>query len=660
MKFRHFPTPLMLWSILLMVLLGSGPAEAVWWDQAWPYRRPIRVNWRDDRGSGVELAQAVIYTAGHHRKDGSDIRVATHDGRLVPFEVLQVGPGDRVGVAWRLHKGQRDYFIYFGHPQPPELPPDLEPFKPTGGLLMETRRWDRKGDQPRQLKETFERSEPVLGRTMIEQAFIGYNPNTTEQQTINRFTGRLFAPLDGEYTFAMAADDRGALYINGELIVEARGAPADTRFSGKVKLTRGQHDVVIYLADYGGEMRLSVGWRRPDQGKVDVIPRDAFGLLYPAEVGPLEHNQQQLVADFSMQYLGEIFFDNDYAHRVRLSAPETRGVTYEWDFGDGVRSRGASVEHVYLRGGIYPVRLTATSSRQTDIQTTRLYIARDYTRGNKPRTFEPRDISQLVAGYDVSRMTSPALVRAVQLHHRAEHYEPMLHAAMALAKLEKHSNPRQVMQTLERITQDAMLQGRIDPAIAVMAAVPPQSNLQPQAAQRLGEYLLWWRGDPAATVAALEPYQAAHESVRRIYAQALVLGGDADRGRKILEALPIDGDLQKRPAISGAMARTVEYFIRQEEWEAGETHWNEWQTKYPADFLDGYSVLLRAQLMAIRGFPREAAAVAAAFANAVPQSSYAPRLLHYASQLYKDRNPEQSRALLTLLRERYPEDPLAQ
>lgn len=645
---------------ILVLLLLAAPVQAVWWDQAWPYRRGAKVTWRADQGSGVELAQAVIYTAGHHRQDGGDIRVATLDGRLVPFQVLKVGPGDQVSVAWRLHKGQREYFIYFGHKEPPPLPENLDAFKPTGGLLVETRRWDGNHNNPKQLKQAFDGAKPVLGLSMIEHPFIGYNPSTDEQRTISRYTGRLFAPLDGEYTFAMAADDRGALYLNDKLVVEARGAVGDTRFNGKINLTRGQHDFVLYHADFGGEFRLSIGWQRPDQSSIEVIPRDAFGLLYPAEVGALEHSGQRLVADFTAEYLGETFFDNDFAHRVRFSAPETRGVSYEWNFGDGVRGRGASIEHVYLRGGVYPVRLVAKSNQQSDTQSTRLHIARDFTRGAKPRSFEPPEISELVAGYDVSRMGSAALVRAVTLHHRAGHYDSMFHAAEALAKIEKHGNPRMAMQTLEAITRDAFLKGRGDRVIQVLSAVTDKSNLQPQAAALLGEYLLWWQAEPAAAARVLERFQAAHESIRRAYGRALVLQGEVDKGRAILEALPIDGEPQRRPAISGAMARTVEYFISANEWEAGEAHWNEWQAKYPADFLDGYSILLRARLMAVRGFEQQAAIVAAAFANAVPQSSYAPQLLHYASRLCQERHPAQSRALMTLLRERYPEDPLAQ
>lgn len=645
---------------LVVLMLTGSEAMGAWWDAAWPYRRGVMVTWRDEEARGTELAQATIYTAGHHREDGSDIRVATHDGRLVPFEVLKVGPGDEVSVAWQLRKGYRQYFIYFGHENPPALPADLPPFKPTGGLLFETRRWDGQGDDPRALKRAFERSKPVLGKAMIEQPFIGYNPATLEQRTVSRFAGTLFVPLDGTYLFAMAADDRGALYIDGNLQVQARGAPGDTRFNQKVELKRGHHEIEIYHADYGGEFRLSLGWQRPDMAKVDVIPKDAFGLLYPAEVGPLEHAKGQLVASLEMQYLAETFFADDYAHHVRFTAPELAGVSYEWDFGDGVRGRGRQVEHLYLRGGVYPVRLTAQSRQQKDTQTTKVHITRDFTRGREPRAIALPDTSAIVAGYDVTKLSSRMLVRAVQLHQRAGHREPMLHAAEALAKMRRHADAEQVLTTLREATRDAMLNGRGDRAIEVLQQVPADASIQPKAAEMLAEYLLWWRGDPAAAARVLAGVQASSDSAKLAYGQALVLSGQVEQGRKILQALPVEGDPSKRPAISGAMARTVEYFIGEKEWEAGEEQWQQWQARYPTDFLEGYSVLLRTRLMALRGFQSEAAAVAGAFATAVPESSYAPRLLHYASELLKERDPQRSQALRALLRERYPEDPLAQ
>ena len=83
-----------------------------------------------------------------------------------------------------------------------------------------------------------------------------------------------------------------------------------------------------------------------------------------------------------------------------------------------------------------------------------------------------------------------------------------------------------------------------------------------------------------------------------------------------------------------------------------------WRT--PADFLEGYSLLLRVRLMELRKLDLAAAKVAEAFANAVPKSSYSPKLLDKASRLLKTSERIKSVALHELLKKRYPEDPLSQ
>ena len=88
--------------------------------------------------------------------------------------------------------------------------------------------------------------------------------------------------------------------------------------------------------------------------------------------------------------------------------------------------------------------------------------------------------------------------------------------------------------------------------------------------------------------------------------------------------------------------------------------WDAWQAKYPAGFLQGYSVLLRVKLIELRHRPLAAAKLAEAFATAVPQSSYAPQLLDTAAKLLANVDPAKSKSLHQLLKEKYPEDPLSQ
>src|SRR5262245_54908486 len=75
-------------------------SQAAWIDAAWPLRRPIDITWDAEHSNGDDLAWAEFYAAGRAKPDGSDVRVATEDGKLVASDVLMAGPGDRIRVAW--------------------------------------------------------------------------------------------------------------------------------------------------------------------------------------------------------------------------------------------------------------------------------------------------------------------------------------------------------------------------------------------------------------------------------------------------------------------------------------------------------------------------------------------------------------------------------
>ena len=148
-------------------------------------------------------------------------------------------------------------------------------------------------------------------------------------------------------------------------------------------------------------------------------------------------------------------------------------------------------------------------------------------------------------------------------------------------------------------------------------------------------------------------------ALKRAYAHALILDQNATAGKKILESIPSDNP-DRHAALVGALARSIEYYITEKDWQSGQQAWEKWQQQYPADFLEGYSIMLQAKLMEISGTEQAAAKVAEAFALAVPKSSYAPQLLHRASKLLVKTDPARSASLHNLLKQKYPEDPLSQ
>jgi hypothetical protein len=138
------------------------------------------------------------------------------------------------------------------------------------------------------------------------------------------------------------------------------------------------------------------------------------------------------------------------------------------------------------------------------------------------------------------------------------------------------------------------------------------------------------------------------------------LSGKPDEARKIFEKQMSSVSASRKAALSGAAARSVEFFITTNDVESGEEAWDKWQARFPTDFLEGYSVMLRTRLMELRKRPDAAAKVAEAFAAAVPLSPYAPQLLDRASKLLVAADPPKSQALRQLLKQKYPEDPLSQ
>ena len=94
-------------ALLLTALCSPALALSGWFDDS--FRRPIEVIWNAEQAGGYELCYVEFYTGGNMNPDGSDLRIATDEGRQVPAKVLRVGPGDKVSVIFSLFKGARKY-----------------------------------------------------------------------------------------------------------------------------------------------------------------------------------------------------------------------------------------------------------------------------------------------------------------------------------------------------------------------------------------------------------------------------------------------------------------------------------------------------------------------------------------------------------------------
>ena len=650
--------------IALFICLTASQASAVtgWFDNA--CRRPIDVIWDAEHANAGDLCAVEFLTGGHVNADGSDLRIATDEGRQVPARVLRVGPGDRISAVFSLVKNVRRYHAYFGNPRPPADKAAMKDLKIESGLLLETHTWVGGPVQNMaDVEAAWAKSGPVIGQTMIDTAFYGINPFGSEGPAISRLTGSLFAPIDGDYAFSIFVEDRGSLYLDGKPVLFATRGPADVSQQAKVHLTRGRHDFLFYHVNAGSEGRFTVAWQRPDARVWEVIPRASFGIYARGRPGALEELKKTLVADFTADYAAECFFENGYSHRYKFAARENRALAkaeFEWDFGDGQRADGADRDHVYLMPGTYTVTLKARIGANADQISNRIVVSRDWPHIDQVAADEPSLQAKIVGNYAIERMPDDWLAREVWLQERAGQTRWMLEAADRLAGLSHHPNAVEALAALKGASAVAISKNEAA-VLKMWALVPATSNLQPGASEAFARVLLWQTGDFARAAAALKPFSGTdNASLRRLYADALVLDQQPDAARKIIAGMPpTNTEAVLGLARSGAMARTVEYYIAEKDGETGQQKWEEWMDQYPADFFEGYSVVLESKLMEIRGAPLAAAKLAEAFASAVPGSSYAPQLLYRASKLLESSDTAKSQELMKALKARYPEDPLS-
>lgn len=646
-------------TIMLLAVLAQ-PVRA-----DWQFRRAIDANWEPAHSPPTSLAIADFYTAGHAKPDGSDIRVTTEDGTPVASRVLMMGPGDRARVAFSLQRPIKKYFVYFGGQAPATTQPGPDELKLDCGLHLEMKELASAGrlDSFQRLSDAWDQGGKVIGETLIPEANLGFNPFGPQDRTVSRVTGSVFAPVDGQYVVSLWARNFAALFLDGKPVVYAAAGPVDTRNHGSIDLSRGPHQLLLYHVNTGGDGLFLAAWKTPNGHNFDKIGRQEIATFHSSIAEPLQENGKPLSADFLAQYMSECFFADDYSFHYRFTAHEYSAgrAEYAWDFGDGQAASGLMVDHVYLVPGIYPVKLTVRFGALSDSQATQFSVSRLWEQIDHPPA-EPLAVhANIAANADPLKLAEPSLCRAIYLFQRAGAVDPMLAVAARLASLPTHANLQRDIDALGEASRQGVLSARSDAVVHLWVSVPERSNLHDRATMEVAELLVWRIGDFDAAVKMLQPLAAGNDvGIKRIYAQALILDQRADEGGKILAAMPTSNQWEHHVALSGAFARTIEYYVTEKDWASGEAAWSKWQQQFPADFLEGYSVLLRTRLMEIKGDSIAAAKVAEAFASAVPTSSYAPQLLDRASRLFAATDPAKSTALRQLLKDRYPEDPLSQ
>jgi len=155
------------------------------------------------------------------------------------------------------------------------------------------------------------------------------------------FTGELFVPTEGTYTFYTWSDDGSRLYVDGEVVVDNGGLHANRSASGSVDLSSGTHEITVTHFEHTGAENLLVKWEGPGFERERLT--DTY-LSTGSGVAP----------DFTADCDGlTCTFD------ASATTADGEVTSYEWDFGDGEETTtvGPTVTHTFGSGGTYTLDL---------------------------------------------------------------------------------------------------------------------------------------------------------------------------------------------------------------------------------------------------------------------------------------------------------------
>jgi hypothetical protein len=382
---------------------------------------------------------AVVTEFFHHgeiRPDGKNVVVATQN-RLVPMQVLQLGPGDYCRLAFQPVSGHSEYDILYGGEPTTEKSPE---WTARDGLFLETRKFTSCDfSNLDSVRSAFEKSERI-GAGYVEGVFQSYNPFSLENEPfLSHYSGVMRLSKAAKYGFVVSSQDCSFLLVDGKVVASAPGThgpayqikPGDRR---DVSLSAGEHKFDYYHATAGGSAMMVAAWEiDPTDEKaqhVTAIPPEVFAAHAVAQLPAtrLATRNARMAPDFVVRILNDVPLpDNDVPligvvfRDCSATALTTQGAKLEWDFGDGQTSSFPNADHVYLRPGTYTVKLTVRRGQKSVETVNRVYVNRPrLTPKDKLFTFD--DYRKIIATYNPKTLDTLSLLQMVDVFEtKAEH-----------------------------------------------------------------------------------------------------------------------------------------------------------------------------------------------------------------------------------------------
>lgn len=376
----------------------------------------------------------------HHGElapDGKNLAVVG-GSKIVPFRVLQVGPGDFCRIAFQPVRGQNEYDILYGGEDKTKKPSDDPPpaWTATDGLLLETRQF-KKCDLNKldSLRDAFNSAKPI-GADYVPAVHHAENPFTLGREPfLSRYSGTLNIATAGKYGFMTSSQDASFLLIDDKLVVSAPGHhgpawQAHRGSRGDIDLAAGPHKFEYYHAAAGPSAMMVAAWEiNPKDAKPQqpaLIPAENFHAerIGPLPAGGLTLRTAKTVPDFEAAVEGDVPLpDNDLAMiGVSFRDLSPHALTAQgkplWDFGDGQTGESPKPEHIYLRPGTYRVKLTyRRPGRDAEIanriEVDRPNLTRREAAKEKEKGHNLNDYLKILETYDPKKLDAVSLRQLV-------------------------------------------------------------------------------------------------------------------------------------------------------------------------------------------------------------------------------------------------------
>jgi hypothetical protein len=128
-------------------------------------------------------------------------------------------------------------------------------------------------------------SDPAFMQIDPEIAFYFHIIPLPRPYTVE-WTGKIFAPAEGDYHFALNSVDGSQLILGDEVVVD--NPDGHTTVEGVTSLTEGWHDITVRFSDQTSATQIYLYWMPPGAGQLELVP--TRNLLPPMGKYPLPSN----------------------------------------------------------------------------------------------------------------------------------------------------------------------------------------------------------------------------------------------------------------------------------------------------------------------------------------------------------------------------------